>query len=123
MADLAILLPKDYKPKREYLYLLRMDGTNYFKIGRSSKLENVYKRLSQCQTGNPIQLTIIAIYEVRWSARSFEKRIHSILKDYRMKGEWFDFDNECLKFMQNLSNLDTINLIENNFEKTNILTK
>ena len=123
MADFSYFLPKDYKPKREYLYLLRMDGTNYFKIGYSSKLENVSKRLSQCQTGNPIQLTIIAIYEVRWSARSYEKSIHCILKDYRMKGEWFDFDSQCLKFMQNFSNLDTINLIENNFQKTNIITK
>jgi hypothetical protein len=121
--DFSYFLSKDYKAKTEYLYIFRMNGTNYFKIGYSSKLENVYKRLSQCQTGNPIELTIIAIYEVQGSARSSEKSIHCILKDYRMKGEWFDFDSECLKFMQNFSNLDTINLIENNFEKTNILTK
>ncbi len=74
------------------IYIIRMEGTNYHKIGIA---ENPKKRLSTLASGNPIQLKLIASFSTDehtafcWDERE-EAEIHTELEAYRVRGEWFD---------------------------------
>lgn len=83
------------KPK---VYLLWVEGTSYFKIGFSS--QPLRARLSEIQVGCPIHLHVAA---VAFGSKSDEKTLHGQLKQYRVRGEWFDFYGESTAFRKLLS--------------------
>jgi len=78
-----------------YVYFIRSE-TGEVKIGVS---KDPKKRLSSLQAGNPVTLEILT---TRKSNRPYEleSKLHSILSDLRVSGEWFDLGNktpeECL---------------------------
>lgn len=67
------------------------------KIGFS---ENVEKRLTELQTGNPEQLYIHHTEAVpKDRVRLLERKIHKELGHRRLKGEWFNLDASEAKNM------------------------
>jgi hypothetical protein len=71
------------------IYLFTDD--NLFKIGIS---ENPNKRVKQLQTGNGSKLRIVKTFDNPspiYSERLMERRLHFLLKQFRKKGEWFEF--------------------------------
>ena len=71
---------------RDSLYIIQSDFTGSIKIGRSKHPD---KRLKELQTGCPYRLKIIYVFKDKgW----LENHIHSLLLDFRLKGEWFSYD-------------------------------
>jgi hypothetical protein len=60
------------------------------KIGISAKPVR-FGRLDQIQTSFPYHLHVYAEFPVnKHRLRNKEKNIHTLLKEYKMKGEWFN---------------------------------
>jgi len=62
------------------------DGA-YTKVGVALEPE---KRLRELQTGNPFDLRIAKTIEGSYEE---ESKLHSVLQLYRMRGEWFEWNN------------------------------
>jgi len=82
----------------DYLYFIS-DG-EYLKIG---KTKHPKKRLANLQVGNPRELKIIGCFEVTDAIEENlcehpETFFHTLLKDYRESGEWFDITS-LFKFL------------------------
>lgn len=60
----------------------------YIKIGFSKYDPN--KRLKNLQTGCPFPIKLLGFVIGRMSQ---EEELHSVLKDYRIQGEWFDYSD------------------------------
>lgn len=74
------------------IYLIHAIGTNRYKIGMTLRdVEVRYKELDSKQS--PYPLKFIGYVET-YNAREVEKSIHDILKDNRVHGEWFCFDEK-----------------------------
>ena len=71
---------------RSHVYIIKQGRANLFKIGFSQT--SVQTRLKTLQTGNPKQLTIVAMFH---GAQPEEQELHRIYKERRQKGEWFAF--------------------------------
>ena len=84
------------KKERYYVYLMT-NGVEY-KIGITNNPE---RRLKQCQTGNPKQLSYVCIVERpnKASAIFLEKSIHHGLKQHRLQGEWFKLNHQSLSIV------------------------
>ena len=79
-----------------YVYLMT-NGIEY-KIGITNNPE---RRLKQCQTGNPKQLSYVCVVERpnKASAIFLEKSIHHGLKQHRLQGEWFKLNHQSLSIV------------------------
>lgn len=66
-----------------YIYFIRCGA--YCKIGVA---DNISRRLSQLQTGNPIKLDVITVYQLD-DAEYVEKLLHGDYNGNRELGEWF----------------------------------
>ena len=75
--------------REEYIYVIGMETTNFYKIGCSN---NPLERLKNLQTANPLPLNVVAIF-TSTDMYSYESKIHEFLTEYRRKGEWFEIDN------------------------------
>jgi predicted GIY-YIG superfamily endonuclease len=84
-----------------YLYIIQMKGTLYYKIGVSN---NLNKRLSTLQTGNPIKLYIVRYYLIYTDANRLEKLIHNYLSEYHIHLEWFCISVDILKDIETIIN-------------------
>ena len=80
---------ESYDDSNGRVYVLRMSGTNYFKIGYTGT--RVTDRVAQIQTGNPRKLEIVTSWEADYSV---EQHIHELLSDFQTCGEWFDLSIE-----------------------------
>ncbi len=74
------------------IYLVKMGETDFHKIG-ISKYESVALRLASLQTSSPYELTMLRSVEVI-DARALEQDLHTKLKRYRVRGEWFQLETE-----------------------------
>lgn len=70
-----------------YLYLIRCG--EQVKIGVAA---NVFDRLSQLQTGNPVALELLNAFEFN-NADSVERALHQCFYEKRGLGEWFLLSN------------------------------
>ncbi len=70
-----------------YCYLIRLQGTNYFKIGVSI---DVKSRLEDLDVG-PIPVEIVETCLLK-SPYKAERIIHIALREFRVRGEWFLVD-------------------------------
>ena len=73
------------KPTKGYIYLLHLEGFDFYKIGIS---QNVPSRLKQMKTLVPFNISRVKTIHIE-NYRDVEKQIHSKLDRYRYKGEWF----------------------------------
>lgn len=74
-----------------YVYLIK--GGEFYKIGMT--VTTVEKRMQALQTASPIKLELIKKFKSHNPSED-EKAIHSILKDYRKVGEWFQLPNQLV---------------------------
>lgn len=70
-----------------YVYAICVKGEwGRYKVGRAADPD---ARLAGLQTGHPRELVILRRYRTLNMERD-EKRMHRILGDFRVRGEWFD---------------------------------
>lgn len=88
---------------KEYIYIIQMGDSDYYKIGRTTDMKY---RLKSLQTGNPFPLTIKAFFTTtnKW-VRQFENIFHTELSYCRCTGEWFCFSCHEVKVLTNLAEL------------------
>ena len=92
-----------------FIYIIRCEKQNLFKIGISCDPE---KRCKQLQTGNPFNLKIMYNFKInekyKIKACKIEKTIHDYLRNVKnnyMKNEWFTLTNdEVVKLVKCLIN-------------------
>lgn len=74
------------KPQERYVYVIT-DGCGASKIGIA---EDVKKRLADIQIGSSVKLRLAYSIAVPYLAASIiEYRMHKLLRDRRLSGEWF----------------------------------
>jgi len=73
------------KPTKGYVYLLHLEGFDFYKIGIS---QDVPSRKRKLQTLVPFEIKTIKTIHIE-SYRDVEKKIHESLEEYRHRGEWF----------------------------------
>lgn len=71
---------------KKYLYLIRCNSTDFYKIGLSKTPE---ERLQELQTGCPYPLTLIYKKAFR-KAIKVERLLHKKYRNKRKTGEWFE---------------------------------
>lgn len=71
--------------KKNFLYILTMENSDLFKVGVTNDIE---KRLSNIQTGNPNKIRILFCDEME-DAYKIESRIKIKYKKYIKNGEWY----------------------------------
>lgn len=82
-----------------YVYFIKTrDNAQLIKVGKAA---DVQKRLSQLQTGNAAELKLIGVIECRSDreALELERRIHSVFRDLRVRGEWFRCNQNFRNFI------------------------
>lgn len=97
-----------------YVYLINMVGTNFYKIGHTTR--DVEIRLNELSTGNPEPLELVNYYKTD-NYIKLESWLHRSYKAKKKEGEWFEFDEEFVnEFVNECKTIDkTINmLLENN---------
>lgn len=80
----------DYKNQQnQHVYFIRAVSGGPVKIGVSKSISD---RLMELQTGNPYKLEVIHI--IQNAGLKKEKELHAKLSEYRMFGEWFEFNDK-----------------------------
>lgn len=68
-----------------YLYLIRMVGTDFVKIGRATNVQN---RIDDFNVGNPYELEVVYTAKM-FNFGKIEQRVHKAVSEKKVKGEWF----------------------------------
>jgi len=81
------------KPKVGYVYLVKCEGTDFYKIGISKS--TVKNRLSSLQSGCPFKLTLL--HKVHCNHYSLlESELHKKYSKHRGIGEWFKLSDSLV---------------------------
>lgn len=103
--------------KEKYVYLLNIQGTDFYKIGFS---KNPEKRVKELQTASPLKIVLICKYLSKRATR-IEKILHRINSSKKineiegeLNGEWFEFPvNFVINFLNECKNIDDrLNFLE-----------
>ena len=100
------------------IYLINIQGTDYYKIGSA---KNPKKRLKQLQTACPHCLILTSVY-ITDIPNTLEGTLHRIMSpkkatvDEKLLGEWFELDNFDVKdFLKGCKKIEEgIKFIEKN---------
>jgi hypothetical protein len=79
-----------------YVYFIRAVNGGPIKIGSANYPG---QRLSQLQTGNPMELTIVGLIPLDDNP-ALEQRLHVKFGRMRLLGEWFAPSNSLLRYIQ-----------------------
>lgn len=69
------------------VYMIEDRANDAVKIGMSRDTQN---RLTQLQSSTVNELRVVSV--IANAGRFVEKELHNIIKDHRIRGEWFDAD-------------------------------
>ena len=86
------VLPQE-KSLRQYVYLIKNEGTKNIKIGVG---QNPEQRLKQLQTGADADLTLVYKSMVCSNAFEIEAYMHKEFWHYNVRNEWFNCDKDIL---------------------------
>ena len=110
----------NHNPKKnsDLLYLLK--ANNYYKIGIAS---DVINRIGQLQTGCMFKIELIDCWTIN-NPYKLEIKLHTLFSNKRMIGEWFNLNDEDIKYiMETIAKLSEVGIddvIEKyNYFKTN----
>ena len=81
-----------------YLYLMKDTSNNYYKVGISKS--PIYRERTLQSEKPTIELIISKEYDYRITAKTIEKAIHNTFSSNRLRGEWFNFNDEELKIVK-----------------------
>lgn len=88
---------------QKYVYLIKSEETDRYKIGIS---KNPAKRLKQLQTGNSEKLVLINKYETSLFNK-IETTLHNRYSYLKKEGEWFEFGlDQELSFISECENIE-----------------
>lgn len=73
-----------------YVYAIKVEGQDLFKIGHSA---DPTQRLQQLKTGCPYRLVLYRADPTFWP-KEMEKVFHSLLEGYQTNGEWYEITPE-----------------------------
>ena len=79
----------------DYVYLIRMGRTKFYKIGKSNDPQG---RLASMQTASPYKLKIVHVFKAD-NAAAAEEALHHRLHEARREGEWFKLTDEHQKVL------------------------
>lgn len=94
--------PKEQLPARRggYVYLIRdRDVTGYCKIGKST---NVRRRIGHFDTMLPFETDLLHIIETD-DCTALEARLHRHFAEKRVRGEWFELDDNDIAAIKRLT--------------------
>jgi len=91
-------LEEEWLPEKKsaagYVYLVHMEGTSFYKIGKST---NVESRIKKIATFLPLEIEVVYSFAVDDMAQ-VEKELHSLYAAKQVRGEWYDLtDAEVLE--------------------------
>src|SRR5690606_33492419 len=78
-----------------YVYFLKHNKLPPVKIGMTSN-DDINKRICHYNTSSPYGVELLGFIETK-DFKKIESKIHSLLKDKRLNGEWFDIDRIQVK--------------------------
>ena len=102
----------------DIVYFILDTYSNAVKIGYST-LNNLKKRITQLQIGSPNELQILGIV---YGDRKTESQIHEQFSSYHLRGEWFSYNEEIEKYIDNSWNFDIIESLDKSSYKK-LITK
>jgi hypothetical protein len=79
-----------------YIYVVQMEGTRYFKIGRSN---NVPRRMSEIGVQLPSPYRLRFAHKV-CRVRFIESDLHQDFRSYRRNGEWFELPEDGVSLIK-----------------------
>lgn len=71
-----------------FVYLMNIEGTHYYKIGKTKNVANL--RVNQLQTAVPTELKLIETYESELYTK-IETALHNYLKHKKYRVDDFDY--------------------------------
>lgn len=86
----------------QIMYIIQMGDTNYYKIGIT---DNINRRLQQLQTGNPLHLEVVKMWEhtQRKVILKYERVLHRYFTQLGQRTEtnkeWFMLTKDDLKML------------------------
>lgn len=92
----------DVLDKAGFVYIIYLDDSadkRYYKIGMSSSFNH---RLDSHKSSSPFDLCVACAYYVG-NMRDEEHVLHVLFKDKRVRGEWFNLNEEDLKLISSRS--------------------
>jgi CTP:phosphocholine cytidylyltransferase-like protein len=101
----------------DIIYFILDTNSNAVKIGYST-LNNLKKRIIQLQIGSPNELKILGVI---YGDRQTENQIHEHFSQYRIRGEWFAYNDEIIKYIDNSWNFDIIESLDKSSYKKLII--
>lgn len=93
---------------REVIYLANVIGTDLYKIGVTT---NVSNRIRAIQTYNALKVSIYATYKCQCGYRA-ETYLHNMFKKKNTNGEWFTLNNNDLKEIDAIMNINGFSFLE-----------
>ena len=91
-----------------YVYVFKMIGTDYFKIGMTNK-ESVKSRLDSFKVYAPNGVEVVQVISSKTPLK-LEKDLHLKFESKRMKGEFFKLTESDLKYLDLFQSEKTIEL-------------
>lgn len=85
------------KEKYQFLYLIQQKGTNLYKIGVTSNLNN---RIQQLKIGNPDEIEFVAHRKIRDPYKA-ERFLHLYFREKLVRGEWFELSKKDIQTLIN----------------------
>src|SRR5699024_8943136 len=87
-----------------YVYFLKHKGLSPIKIGMTNS-NDVNTRVSDYNTASPYGIELIGFIQTR-TASQLESKLHGLLKNQRLNGEWFDIDKVQANELINMYSLE-----------------
>jgi hypothetical protein len=95
-----------------YVYVFKMIGTNFYKIGMTNS-DSVKSRLDNFRVFAPNGVEVIQVISTK-NTRVLEKELHVKFHSKRMKGEFFNLDENDLIYLECLQD-EKVNELKNFF--------
>lgn len=92
------------------VYIVNIRNTNKYKIGYT---KDIKRRLNDFKTSNPFPIDL-HFYVVTEKVRLVERKMHTLLAEYRTVREWFEIDdrNKLTKAIENINVLYNVKTID-----------
>lgn len=81
-----------------FVYVLYDSNINGVKIGHTT---NINTRVSGIQVSSPVDLELLMVL---MGGRELEKKLHRDLKQFNIRGEWFEFNQAVFKHIIDVNN-------------------
>jgi predicted GIY-YIG superfamily endonuclease len=89
--------PIEERDSSGYIYLLNEVGSTKYKIGMT---KNLNKRIKSHKCSNSSELKYIAYKRVETALRE-ETKLHALLSDYKISGEWYNIEDATIQHIIN----------------------